>query len=299
MPMRITITVILCITLVVSSCGLSVRQKEAIDMFGEATAVVGAFCGEELVFIKQNVAEMNLYFAALDTAYTSRGIDTLGAFASAKNTEARIAAGKALRSYGEMLSELATGDQEKEIHDAADTFIRNASAALGAELGDDRHNAAATLLQTLASKLAEWKRTDAIESIVPRARTVVDRLAEMLAVDFSLDGGDWRSRGFLFSYRDTAYRLRNEAQQVTEFGGAYPIPHRYIAVQAYHHAASAIARAALVEERCAPALEELLKANGELVHVIEDKDYSIADIQKYHRQARELVGTIETLRVQD
>ena len=294
--MRMIIAIVLWVALAVCSCGITVQQKEAIDTFGEATAAVGAFCEEELAFIKQDVTEMNLYFAALDTAYTSRGIDTLGAFANEKNTAARIAAGNALRAYGEMLSELATGDQEEEIHDAADTFIRNASAALGAELAEDKHKAAASLLRTLAAKLEEWKRTEAIESIVPRARTVVDRLAEMLAVDFSLETGEWRSRGYLFSYRDTAYRLRNKAQRVTDFGGAYPLPHRYIAVQAYHQAASAIARAALVEERCTPALEELLRANGELVHVIEDKDYSIADIKEYHRLVRELVGTIETLR---
>lgn len=294
--MRMRIGIVLCTALLVSSCGLTARQKEAIDTFGEATAAVGAFCEEELAFIKHDVTKMNLYLASLDTAYTSRGIDTLGAFADEENTEARIAAGKALRAYGEMLSELATGEQEEEIRDAADAFVRNTSTALGVELGDDRHTAAATLLETLAAKLDEWKRTEAIESIVPRARTVVDRLAEMLAVDFSLGTGEWRSRGYLFSYRDTAYRLRNEAQMVTEFGGAYPIPHRYIAVKAYHHAAAAIARAAFVEENCTPALEELLAANEELVRVIEDKDYSIADILNYHREVRELVGSIETLR---
>lgn len=274
-----------------SGCGLTSKQIVKTQSFGAATENIGKLGEEEFVNIRNGIIEMNKELVAIDNTKTASGLK-FDRPTSPEATATRVAATKALKSYGELLVKLATEDRTENLQKVANSLINNTTAALKKDLSDERKGAINKIIVGLGSFWIEKKKADAAKEIIPAYEQPLNELADLLAEDFSLDDG---SLGYIKAYETTAKRLNNASMRLVNAGDQYSVLERDRAVQALFLSASAMSRAKEISKKASKAIGSLKKANAELVKVIKEKPYSTDDIKAYAKQIQELVNMFQVL----
>jgi len=273
-------------SLLLLGCGLTSNQIAKIQSFGAATEKIGSFGEEEFINIRNQVILMNKTLISLDTSKVSMNL-RLDVPTTADATAQRIAASKTLKLYGQLLVSLVTEERSENLRNIAEDLSANASNALRYDLSDEQKNAINTLVAGLGSFYIDKKKADAARSIIPAYEKPVNDLADLLAKDFSVEGG---ALGYLKAYETIAKRLKNAAIKVLNSGSQYSDYQRERAVEAYALSQNAISRASQISEKSKASIENLKKANSELVKVIKEEEYITEEIKKYGKQIQELVN---------
>ena len=280
-----------CLLLAATLCGCGLTSKQIVktQSFGTATANIGKLGEEEFVNIRNGIIEMNKELVAIDNTKTASDLQ-FDRPTSPEATATRIAATKALKSYGELLVKLATEDRTENLQKVADSLINNTTVALKKDLSDEQKGAINEIIVGLGSFWVEKKEADAAKKIIPAYEKPVNELADLLAEDFSLDDG---SLGYIKAYDTTAKRLKNASMRLVNLGGQYSVLERDRAVQALVLSESSISRATEISKSAGKSIDSLKKANAELVKVIKEENYSTDDIKAYAKQIQELVNMFQ------
>ena len=134
----------------------------------------------------------------------------------------------------------------------------------------------------------ERNKAKAAKKIVPLYEQPINKLANLLIDDFSLN-----SNGYIEAYHVTAKRLKNASIKLVNDGARYSVYERERAVQALVLSEESISRAVEISKEGAKAIQSLKKANTELVKIIKDDSYSSGDIDEYAKQIQELINAVQ------
>jgi hypothetical protein len=274
-----------------TGCGLTSKQILKTQSFGIATENIGKIGEEEFVNIRNGIIQMNKELIAIDNTKTARDLK-FDRPASPEATSTRVAASKALKSYGELLVKLVTEDRAENLQKVANSFIDNTEVALKMDFPDDKIAAINKIIVGLGSFWVEKKKAEAAKEIIPAYQQPVNDLTDLLTEDFSLDDG---ALGYIKAYETTAKRLKNASMRLVNAGAQYSVLERDRAVQALVLSEHAISRAQEISKKASKAISGLKKANAELVKVIKDESYSSDDIKAYAKQIQELVNMYKVL----
>ena len=284
--------ILMCFPLValLSGCGLSSNQIVKTQSFGAATADIGKIAEEEFVNIRNGIIEMNMELVSIDNTKTSRGL-VFDKPAYADRTAKRVAASKALKLYGELLVKLVTEDRAENLQKTANQLVENTMVALEKDLSEEKKGAINKIIVGFGSFWVEKKKANVIKEIIPAYQQPVNDLADLLSVDFSLDG----SLGYLQAYETTAKKLKRAAKKLVDAGNSYSVLERARAVHALVMAEKALTRSTEISKKAKISLDGLKKANAELVKVLGDKEYATDDIKMYAKQIQEFVNMYQVL----
>ena len=282
---------LLLLLLPVSGCGLTSRQVASTQSFGTATSGIGKFSEAEFTGLRKGIIRMNAEFVAIDTSRTAKELLDDMAVVSAEKTAKRIAAAKALSGYGDLLVKLSAKDNSANIRKSADTFVTNAGIALKQGVSSSEQGAISQLLAGLGTLLVENRKADAVKKIVLQYEQPVNKLAGLLRDDFSLDGDG----GYLAKYELAAKKLKNASTRLLRDGSRYRVLERARAAEALILSEDAIDHVQAVSVEAGAAVDNLRKANAELVRAIRQEEYSTDDIAVYARQVQNLANLYQVL----
>ncbi|MDP1572844.1 MAG: hypothetical protein Q8M09_14980 [Pseudomonadota bacterium] len=184
---------ILLLAVSIAGCGLTAKQIVNTQSFGTATANIGKLGEDEFVNIRNGIIQMNKELVAIDNTKTASDLK-FDKPTSAEATATRVAATKALKSYGELLVELTTKDRTDNLQKVANSLIDNTAAALKKDISEESKGAINKLIVGLGSYWIDRKKADAAREIIPAYEGPVNELANLLAEDFSLEDG---SEGYI------------------------------------------------------------------------------------------------------
>jgi len=279
------------LAILVSGCGLSNYQIAKTQTFGVTTASVGKLGEEELVNIRNGIIAMNKELVAIDHTKTSVSL-ILEDPKTPERIAVRVAASKALKLYGELLVQLTTEDRSENLQKVSNALMNNTEVVLGKEFSSEKKDAISKIIANLGSFWVEKKKADAAKAIIPLYEESVNKLADLLSKDFSVDTG---ALGYLKSYELTAKSLKYSAMSLVNAGNKYNVLERAYAVNAYVMAEKALTRSKELSKKAQAAISGLKKANFELEKVIKEEKYSTDDIKKYAKQLQELVNMYQVL----
>jgi len=291
--MKLSIGAIYCLTLIafISGCGLTNNQIVKTQSFGAATANIGKLGEEEFVNIRNSIIEMNQELVAIDNTKMSENL-VFDKPTYAEPTAKRVAASKALKLYGELLTQLVNENRSDNLQKTANSLMDNTNAALGKDLSDDKQYALNKIIVGLGSIWIEKKKSEVTKELVVAYQQPVNELADLLSDDFSLDDS---AAGYLKAYEVTARRLRNASMKLVNAGGKYSVLERDHAAHAYVLSDMAIARANEISTNAKKSIAGLKKANTELVKIMNNQQYNTNDIKDYAKQMQELVNIYQVL----
>lgn len=291
--MKLRVRVISCLSLIalLSGCGLTGNQIVKTQSFGAATANIGKLGEEEFVNIRNGIIEMNKELVSIDNTKTADSL-VFDKPTYAEPTSKRVAASKALKLYGELLTKLVSEDRSENLQKAANSLIDNTSTALEKDLSVETKGAINKIIVGLGSFWVEKKKADAAKEIISAYQQPVADLADLLNEDFSLEDN---SLGYLKAYETTAKRLKTASMKLVNAGDKYTVLERDRAVHAFVLSEMAIMRSKELSNKAKKSIFGLKKANTELVKVMNDKEYSTDDIKNYARQIQELVNMYQVL----
>jgi len=275
----------------ISGCGLTSKQIVKTQSFGTATENIGKLGEEEFVNIRNGIIEMNKELIAIDNTKTASDLN-FDRPTTPEATAARIAATKALKSYGELLVKLATEDRTENLQKVANSLVNNTAVALKKDLSDEKKGAINKIIVGLGSFWVEKKKADAAKEIIPAYEKPVNDLADLLVEDFSLEDG---SLGYIKAYDTTARRLKNASMRLVNAGSQYSVLERDRAVHALVLSEISISRASEISKKASKVIGSLKKANTELVKLINEESYSTDDIKIYAKQIQELANMFQVL----
>jgi len=277
--------------LLLSACGLTSHQIIKTQSFGSATASMGKLGEEEFINIRRDIIAMNKELVAIDNSKLANSLNFDKAV-PAEDTSKRVAASKALKLYGELLSQLASEDRTEDLQKSANALLDATSTALKDNFPDDKKSALTSVVAGFGSLWIARKKADAAKRIVLAYQQPVKELVELLQHDFSLEDD---AEGYIKAYDVTAKRLKNASMRLVNAGDKYSVLERDRAVQALVLSETNITRVAELSNKAKNALKGLQKANVELVSVMNNQKYTTDDIKEYARQVQELVNSYQVL----
>lgn len=280
---------LLLLVFVLSGCGMTAVQKQQVAQFGSATEAMGSFAETELVRMREEVIQMNTEEWILNSKKTDPDIE-IDKPLRLEPTLKRVAAAKALKSYGSLLNTLATADQTASMKKAANDLVVNFSSALDQKLTDPQKDAATGLIVSLGNMWIETMKKDAVKQIVDTYKNDVDKVADLLLQDFSVD-----ENGYIKGYMAVAGNIENTAKEslTQELHTSYAERER--AFQSYVTAKKAIQKAQEIDKKAKTVIANLKKANAKLAEVMNKDNYTSEDIKTYAKSIQELVNLVQIL----
>lgn len=282
------ISIFLCIILF-GCVGMTEIQKKQVARFGKATQTVGDFAENEFVQIRKEIIEMNTALLIINKSQTNPKID-LDKPTSPQSATARVAAAKALKSYGELLNKLATEDRTEEIRKSAEDVIDNFESALDEKYSTEQKDAVSGLIVSLGNMWIEKLKKEAVNDIVIKYKDSVVELADLLVEDFIIHGS-----GYLAGYYAVATKLKNESIKVLTQGEHPLFDERERALEAFVKAEKVIQRSKEIDKKANVALTNLKTVNGKLSAVMAEDEHKIDDLKNYAKSIQDLVNMVKVL----
>jgi len=178
-----------------TGCALSARQKAAVGQFSESATTLGDVTSSQLKAMRDGTVEMTKQRLLLagksrdpnlgDQTSLDRGFEV-------SRVETVSGAAQALAAYGKSLAALVNDSQSAELQAASRDLVASLGRVPEAKerLSDKQLEAIGTVVQEVGGLWVEWKRKEAVTTIVREARPAVDRLCDLLARDFA-PGTGW------------------------------------------------------------------------------------------------------------
>lgn len=291
LPRRaVTLTVAL---LLVTGCALSSRQKAAVGQFSDSAATLGDVTSSQLKAMRDGTVEMTKQRLLLagksrdpnlgDQTSLDRGFEV-------SRVETVSGAAQALAAYGKSLAALVNDSQSAELQAASRDLVASLGRVPEAkeQLSDKQLEAIGTVVQEVGGLWIEWKRKEAVATIVREARPAVDRLCDLLARDFA-PGTGWVA----LQLQVIEDPLIAEATSVLYDGRSYD--ERKRASDAIDLVHGNRMRRTEVLKRVTDAAAAMKKANAALAQAVESSTWSAQDIQTFAERAQSLRAAVKII----
>jgi len=177
----------LLLPLALTACGLTVRQKAAIKTFAESTGTLSDLASQEFAQDRADLIKMNEMRRSLDDPT----VRTLDGNYTVDRVKTRVDSVTALKSYADLLNELATSSEAADIKSASDEFVVNLRKINGISFSDEQADAVSQAVQAVGGMIVEFKRKKAVKLIVARTHTPVIQLADLLSNSFDPKKDNW------------------------------------------------------------------------------------------------------------
>lgn len=276
-----------------AGCALTAKQKAAVSQFSDSAATLGDVTSSELKAMRDGTVKMTIERLLLggkskdpnlgDQTSLDRGFDL-------KRVETVSGATRALAAYGKSLAALVDDTQSAELKAASNEFVASLGRVPAAKekLTDKQLEAIGTVIQEVGGLWIEWKRKQAVTTIVKESRQAVDQLCDLLIRDFDPNKG-WVAQQ-LQVIEDP---LMAEATNGLYDGRTYN--DRKVALEAFRLAHGNRMRRTWVLTRVTDAATAMKRANGALTQAVENSTWSIQDIQAFAERARSLQTAVKTI----
>ena len=183
---RVWLVAFLLLTSLLSGCALTSAQRAAVNAFGGAAKEVGTTTSTQVLAMRASVIQMNTERLVMsghsDIPDDTRTLDrTL----NLTTVQTVIGATDALAAYGQALVALATNDESAKLKTSTDQLTGSLTSLPGGLLSAEQAGAIAIAIQEVGGIFVEYKRKQAIETIVLKAGPAVNDLCDQLAKDFA------------------------------------------------------------------------------------------------------------------
>lgn len=286
----LTIAVLL---VILAGCALTAKQKAAVSQFSESAATLGDVTSSELKAMRDGTVKMTIERLLLggksknpnlgDQTSLDRGFDL-------KRVVTVAGATQALAAYGKSLAALVDDTQSAELKVASNEFVASLGRVPTAKerLSDKQLEVIGTVVQEVGGLWIEWKRKQAVTTIVKESRQAVDHLCDLLIRDFDPEKG-WVAK----QLQVVEEPLMAEATNGLYDGRTYN--DRKIALEAFRLAHGSRIRRTEVLKRVTDGATAMKKANSALAQAVENSDWSIQDIQDFAQRARSLQTAVKII----
>jgi hypothetical protein len=276
-----------------TGCALSARQKAAVGQFSESAATLGDVTSSQLKAMRDGTVEMTKQRLLLagrsrdpnlgDQTSLDRGFEV-------SRVETVSGAAQALAAYGKSLAALVNDSQSAELQAASRDLVASLGRVPEAKerLSDKQLEAIGTVVQEVGGLWVEWKRKEAVTTIVREARPAVDRLCDLLARDFA-PGTGWVA----LQLQVIEDPLIAEATNVLYDGRSYDERKRASAAIDLVHGNRM--RRTEVLKRVTDAAAAMKKANAALAQAVESSAWSAQDIQAFAERAQSLRAAVKII----
>ena len=286
----LTIAVLL---VILAGCALTAKQKAAVSQFSGSAATLGDVTSSELKAMRDGTVKMTIERLLLggkskdpnlgDQTSLDRGFDL-------KRVVTVSGATQALAAYGKSLAALVDDTQSAELKVASNEFVASLGRVPTAKerLSDKQLEAIGTVVQEVGGLWIEWKRKQAVTTIVKESRQAVDHLCDLLIRDFDPEKG-WVAK----QLQVVEEPLMAEATNGLYDGRTYN--DRKIALEAFRLAHDSRMRRTEVLRCVTDGATAMKKANSVLAQAVENSDWSIQDIQDFAQKARSLQTAVKII----
>jgi len=279
--------------LLLTGCALSARQKAAVSQFSDSAATLGDVTSSQLKAMRDGTVEMTKQRLLLagrsrdanlgDQTSLDRGFEV-------SRVETVSGAAQALAAYGKSLAALANDSQSAELQAASHDLVASLGRVPEAKekLSDKQLEAIGTVVQEVGGLWVEWKRKEAVTTIVREVRPAVDRLCDLLARDFAPRTG-WVA----LQLQVIEDPLIAEATNVLYDGRSYDERKRASdAIDLVH--GNRMWRTEVLQ-RVSDAAAAMKKANAALAQAVESSAWSAQDIQAFAERAQSLRAAVKII----
>ena len=279
--------------LLLTGCALSASQKAAVGQFSDSAATLGDVTSAQLKAMRDGTVEMTKQRLLLagksrdpnlgDQTSLDRGFEV-------SRVETVSGAAQALAAYGKSLAALVNDSQSAELQAASRDLVASLGRVPEAKekLSDKQLEAIGTVVQEVGGLWIEWKRKEAVTTIVREARPAVDRLCDLLARDFA-PGAGWVA----LQLQVIEDPLIAEATSVLYDGRSYDERRR--ASDAIDLVHGNRMRRTEVLKRVTDAATAMKKANAALGQAVESASWSAQDIQTFAERAQSLRAAVKII----
>lgn len=269
-----------------AGCTLTAKQKAAIGQFSDSAAELGDVTTSELKAMRESTVKMTIERLLLsgksknpdlgDQTSLDRGFEI-------NRVETVSGATQALAAYGKTLTALVDDTQSAELNEASHEFVANLGRVPEARkrLTDGQLEAIGTAIQEVGSLWVDWKRKQAVTTIVKESQQAVDHLCDLLIRDFDPKRG-WVA----LQLQVIEDPLLAEATNALYDGATYN--DRKIALEAFRLAHGNRMRRNEVLGRVVDAAAAMKQANGALARSVDHLGFSMQDIRSFAERARSL-----------
>ncbi|WP_158023270.1 hypothetical protein [Candidatus Nitrospira inopinata] len=269
-----------------SGCALTAKQKAAVSQFSDSAATLGDVTSSELQAMRDGTINMTIERLLLggkskdpnlgDQTSLDRGFEL-------NRVETITGATHALAGYGKTLAALVADSQSADLSAASHEFTASLSRIPEArqQLSDDQLEAIATAVQGVGRFWVEWKRKEAVITIVKASQQAVDRLCDLLIRDFDPKRG-WVA----LQLQVIEDPLMAEATNALYDGETYH--DRKIALRAFRLAYENRMRRTEILSRVVEAAQAMKQANTAVVRAVDHFEWSVEDIRSFAERARSL-----------
>jgi hypothetical protein len=291
-----------------TGCGLTAAQKGAIGRFSRSTAAVGETTSNEMIRMREMVIQMNATSYAIMGKVTDPAVDAprltdLDHNFSVSNVDTVVQAATALQTYGELLQALVDDTQQKELKGAAESFVASVNKVPGTKLSADQSDLIAVAIEQLGGLYIEWKKKNAVKTIVAQAKDAVNTVCQLLVTEFDPQQADALGSQF----QKVTARLQAEASNAAQTSRS--IVDRSVALTGYQLSFEARKRREEIFTKISKAAGGIRDANGSLVTALESDTWTfedakaaaamvkaVADTKLVSQYTKELVDSVRILK---
>jgi hypothetical protein len=276
-----------------AGCALTAKQKAAVSQFSGSAATLGDVTSNRLIAMRDDTVKMTIERLLLggkskdqnlgDQTSLDRGFDV-------ERVETVSGATQALAAYGTSLAALVEDTQSAELKAASNDLVASLGRVPTAKehLNDEQLQGIGMVVQEVGGFWIDWKRKQAVMTIVNNSKDAVEHLCDLLVRDFDPDKG-WIAKQ-LQVIEDP---LMAEATNGLYDGRTYN--DRKIALEAFRLAHDSRMNRTQVLHRVTDAATAMKKANSALANAIANSAWSFQDIQDFAQKAQSLQMAIKII----
>ena len=207
-----------------------------------------------------------------------------------ERVETLSGATQALAAYGKSLAALVDDTQSAELKTASNEFVSSLGRVPTAKehLSGEQLQAIGTVVEEVGGLWIEWKRKQAVTTIVNNSKDAIEHLCDLLVRDFDSNKG-WVAKQ-LQVIEDP---LMAEATNGLYDGRTYN--DRKIALEAFRLAHDSRMSRTQVLHRVTDAATAMKTANSALANAIANSAWSFQDIHDFAQKARSLQMAIKII----
>ena len=272
---------------------LTANQKAAVSQFSASATTLGDVTSSELKGMRDDTIKMTTERLLLGGVSSNPNLadpTTLDRGFELKRIETVSGATRALAAYGKSLAALVDDTQSAELKAASNDFVASLGRVPQAKekLSDKQLEAIGTAVQEVGGLWVEWKRKQALTTIVKESRGAVDQLCDLLARDFDPRTG-WVAQQLLVVEAPLV------GQAADALASARTYNDRKNTLEAFRLAQSSRMRRTEVVTRVADTAKAMKKANDTLAQAVDNAAWSVQDIQSFAERARSLQTAVKTI----
>lgn len=275
--------------LLVTGCGLTQVQKDAISQFSRTSAAFGENVTTQLTDARSTVLELNTAVMTLDPQRIKDRDKIDGAFPPDR-ISARIRAAETLQSYAELLLALVEDTQQRELESAAAKFkesIRGLDPD-NQKMSEEQLTAVGELVQDIGGLIVEYKKKKAIEKIVPDANEQVKKIADLFVSEFNIDGAVAKNVNAMGLLAVTAADSVLDDKTVS-------VHDRMLAVDANRKGIETKRKTDAIYPSIATGATQLKAGHEEVVKVLGEKSVTLAQLNELTKTVRDIAAKTRLL----